>query len=159
MLSLRPLLDSDHEQLHRWLQLAAWTAPTAAQPDMAHHHEPAVVESCSDWGSPFDLGLVARLASRDVGACWLRLLPEDVGLGYVDIFTPQLGMALEPAFRQRGYGRQMLSALLHQAACRGYAQVSLSVHPDNPALRFYQQAGFNTVTLRQYCHVMVTKLF
>lgn len=115
--------------------------------------------SCDDWGSPFDLGLVARLASQDVGACWLRLLPEDVGLGYVDIFTPQLGMALEPGFRQRGYGRQMLSALLHQAACRGYAQVSLSVHPDNPALRFYQKAGFNTVTLRQYCHVMVTKLF
>ena len=89
---------------------------------------------------------------------WLRLLPESIGLAFVDIFTPQLRMALLPDFRGQGLGRSLLDALLRHAATQGYSQVSLAVHPDSPALRFYQQQGFRTVGLRQFHHVMVTSL-
>lgn len=150
MFAFRPLLPVDQPGLHTWWTLSTWPHPDAGPP--------ACTALVDDWGSPFDLGLVAQKAGRDVGAGWLRLLPESIGLAFVDIFTPQLRMALLPDVRGKGLGRQLLNTLLHRAANQGYSQVSLAVHPDSPALRFYQQQGFRTVGLRQHHHVMVATL-
>jgi ribosomal protein S18 acetylase RimI-like enzyme len=38
-----------------------------------------------------------------------------------------------------------MAALLEQARAAGHRTVSLSVSPDSPALRLYQQLGFVTV--------------
>lgn len=150
MFVFRPLLPADQPQLETWSTLSRWP-----RPDGIASEAPDLV---ADWGSPFDLGLVAQRHGRDVGAGWLRLLPEEVGLAFVDVFTPQLRMVVQEDYRGQGLGRRLLDAVLHRAACHGYSQVSLAVHPDSPALRFYQQQGFRTVGLRQYHHVMVTAL-
>lgn len=150
MFAFRALLARDQAQLHAWYAMSEWP-----QADDAPAACLAMVE---EWGSPFDLGLVVQYADQDVGASWLRLLPPEAGLAFVDSFTPQLRMALLPSFRGQGLGRRVLDALLHRAANHGYRQVSLAVHPDSPALRFYQQQGFRTVGLRHYHHVMVMAL-
>ena len=150
MLVFRPILPVDQPHLPTWWSMSQWPEASAGL---------AVCTALLDnWGSPFDLGLVAQCAGRDIGAGWLRLLPESTGLAFVDVFTPQLCMALLPGYRGRGLGRSLLDALRHSAVRQGYAQLSLAVHPDNPACRFYRQQGFRTVGLRQYHHVMLAPL-
>jgi ribosomal protein S18 acetylase RimI-like enzyme len=82
----------------------------------------------------------------------LRLLPLGVGLGSVDAETPQLGIALEPEYQHKGYGRPLMLAALQAARGAGYRQVSLTVHPENPAQYLYERCGFRKVDLRSnYC--------
>jgi ribosomal protein S18 acetylase RimI-like enzyme len=92
---------------------------------------------------------------HDIGACWMRLLPEGVGLAYVDERTPQLGIALEPAFQHKGYGGKLMLAALAAAQAAGYQQVSLTVHPENPAIALYERCGFRKTGLRHYYYLML----
>ena len=95
------------------------------------------------WGRPGDAALVAIDEFQPVGAAWYRLFEaEEPGYGFVDETTPELTIAIVPSRRGRGLGRELLAALLEQARKEGYAQVSLSVEPDNSALHLYEQAGF-----------------
>ncbi len=111
-----------------------------------------------DWGRASDVGVVAQVDGVDAGACWMRLLPEGVGLAWVDARTPQLGIALEPPFQRKGYGRPMMQAALEAARIAGYAQVSLTVHPENPAIAMYERCGFRKAGLRGTYHLMIAKL-
>jgi ribosomal protein S18 acetylase RimI-like enzyme len=93
--------------------------------------------------------------NRSVGAAWLRLFPEcDKGYGYVSDTTPELGMAVLPAYRGRGVGFALLQRLI-EAASVLYDTVSLSVSTDNPALRLYTRVGFERVGI---CGNSVTML-
>jgi RimJ/RimL family protein N-acetyltransferase len=85
----------------------------------------------------------------------MRLLPAQQGLAYVDENTPQLGIGIFPAFQRQGYGRPLMQAALTAARTAGYAQVSLTVHPENPAIALYEHCGFEKVALRNTYHLMV----
>jgi ribosomal protein S18 acetylase RimI-like enzyme len=119
---------------------------------------PAVRVYAEDWGRPTDVGVVAVVDGEDAGACWMRLLPSDVGLAYVDERTPQLGIALEPGHRHKGYGASLMRAALEAARSAGYAQVALTVHPQNPAIALYERCGFRKVAMRNTYHLMVASL-
>ena len=88
----------------------------------------------------------------------MRLVPDGMGLAYVDEHTPQLGIALLPAFQHQGHGRPMMLAALDAARSAGYAQVSLTVHPQNPAIAMYERCGFRKAGLRNSFHLMVAML-
>lgn len=99
----------------------------------------------SGWGRQGDLGFVAEADGQPIGAVWLRPLTEqEPGYGYVNDETPELSMAVLPAYRGRGAGAQLLARLLSEAA-RRYPAVSLSVAADNPARRLYERYGFVVV--------------
>ena len=111
------------------------------------------------WGRPGDSALVAIDEFQPVAAAWYRLFEADEpGYGFVDADTPELTIAVVPSRRGRGLGEQLLSALLEQAQAEGYAQISLSVEPDNPALRLYEQHGFTEVGERGGARVMLAPL-
>jgi ribosomal protein S18 acetylase RimI-like enzyme len=93
----------------------------------------------ADWGKQGDVGVVGELDGRAIGACWLRLLPPGIGLASVDERTPQLGIAVLPEFQGKGFGRELLTAALRAAKNHGYRQVSLTVHPQNPAVDLYER--------------------
>jgi len=98
-----------------------------------------------DWGRQDDLGFVAEVDGQPIGAVWLRQLTgQEPGYGYVNDETPELSMAVLPAYRGQGVGSQLLTRLLNEAACR-YPAVSLSVAADNPARRLYGRHGFVVV--------------
>ena len=98
------------------------------------------------WGRRGDNALVAIDQFQPVGAAWYRLFAEDEpGYGFVDDETPELTIAVVPSRRGKGLGVELLESLLEQARSEGYAQISLSVEPDNPALRLYEQHGFEQV--------------
>jgi ribosomal protein S18 acetylase RimI-like enzyme len=111
------------------------------------------------WGRRGDSALVAIDDFQPVGAAWYRLFEaSEPGYGFVDEDTPELTIAVVPSRRGRGLGEQLLTALLEQARREGYARISLSVEPDNPALRLYEQHGFTKVGERGGAWVMEAEL-
>jgi ribosomal protein S18 acetylase RimI-like enzyme len=155
VLQLRPLRAQDQDKLWRWLHIALWDPPPAGLRPLEVLQSPAVRIYAEDWGRATDVGLVAMTDGQDIGACWMRLLPEGVGLAYVDERTPQLGIALEPAFQHKGFGGKLMLAALAAAGSSGYRQVSLTVHPENPAIALYERCGFRKSGLRHTYHLML----
>ena len=98
------------------------------------------------WGRPGDRGLILIDESFPVGAAWYRLFTEErPGYGFVDERTPELTIAVVPSKRGRGFGEELLSALLEQARSDGHDAMSLSVEKDNPAVKLYERFGFQQV--------------
>jgi ribosomal protein S18 acetylase RimI-like enzyme len=106
---------------------------------------PEIGRYAEDWGRLDDLGFVAVIDETCVGATWIRLLKgANKGYGFVDETVPELTIALAPEFRGRGIGTELLARLMAEAKNRHHA-ISLSVSPDNPALRLYRRFGFEVV--------------
>jgi ribosomal protein S18 acetylase RimI-like enzyme len=156
-LTFRALTTHDQDALWHWLRIALWDPPPAGLRPVEVLHLPAVRIYAENWGRPGDVGLVAQVDGQDAGACWLRLLPVGVGLASVDARTPQLGIALDPAYQHQGHGRPLMRATLAAAARAGYRQVSLTVHPENPALHLYESCGFRRLEARRGFHLMVAR--
>ena len=157
MLQLRPLVASDQHSLWHWLHIALWDPPPAPLRPVEILQHPGVRIFVEGWGLPTDLGVVAVVDGKDAGACWMRLVPERQGLAYIDDETPQLGIALESEFQNRGFGKIMMKAALAAAWQHGYRKVSLTVHPDNPARSMYKDCGFKEAGLRGTYHLMVAE--
>jgi ribosomal protein S18 acetylase RimI-like enzyme len=158
MLRMRPLQREDQAQLWEWLHIALWDPPPASLRPREVLDHPSVRIYAEDWGKPGDVGVVAQVDGVDAGACWMRLLPEGAGLAYVDARTPQLGIALSPRFQRRGFGEPLMRAALSAARDHGYGQVSLTVHPENPAIALYERCGFRKRELRNTYHLMTVSL-
>ena len=158
MLRFRELRIQDQDRLWRWLHIALWDPPPAGLRPVEVLQRPEVSIYAENWGRATDVGLVAMIDGHDIGACWMRLLPQGVGLAYVDERTPQLGIALEPAFQHQGHGGKLLLAALAAARSAGYRQVSLTVHPDNPAIALYERCGFGKAGLRHNYHLMLASV-
>jgi ribosomal protein S18 acetylase RimI-like enzyme len=155
MLDFRELARSDQEQLWNWLHVSLWDPPPAPLRPREVLQLPQVRIYAEAWGQPGDVGVVAQVDGADAGACWMRLLPEGVGLAYVDAHTPQLGIALDPPYQHRGFGEPLMRAALAQAREHGYKQVALTVHPQNPAIRVYERCGFRRIGVRNTFHHML----
>jgi ribosomal protein S18 acetylase RimI-like enzyme len=111
------------------------------------------------WGRRGDRVLIAIDGFQPVGAAWYRLFKKDKpGYGFVNESTPELTIAVVPSRRGKGLGRELLSALLDQARKDGFATVSLSVEPENPALHLYERHGFVKVGERGGAWVMRASL-
>jgi ribosomal protein S18 acetylase RimI-like enzyme len=111
------------------------------------------------WGRPGDRALVAIDEFQPVGAAWYRLFEADEpGYGFVDAETPELTIAVVPSRRGRGLGEELLEGLLGQARSDHFGHISLSVEPDNPALRLYEQHGFTKTGERAGAWVMLAEL-
>lgn len=126
--------------------------------DVVNH--PSIARYVKNWGRKGDLGFVAvdARSGQPVGAVWSRLANEDgQGFAYLDERTPELGIALLPEYRGRGLGTALLEQLL-EAAEKLYPAISLSVSPNNPALRLYKRMGFEIVDVRNEHPVMKREL-
>lgn len=94
-----------------------------------------------------DSGFVAENEENElIAAGWLRLFDSNCkGYGYIDAATPELSIAVLKEYRGKGIGNRILKALIEKAKIDGYSSISLSVDPENTALRLYERAGFNKV--------------
>ena len=90
-----------------------------------------------------DGGVIAEEGGEPAGAAWYRLLPaSDAGYGYVADDVPELTIAVAAGHRGQGVAAELLVRLKAMAAAEGFRALSLSVEPDNAALRLYERAGF-----------------
>jgi len=158
LLRFRALTADDQDKLWHWLRIALWDPPPAGLRPVEVLQTPGVRIYAEGWGQRTDVGVVAQVDGVDAGACWLRLLPPGVGLASVDAATPQLGIALEPPYQHKGYGRALILDTLRRAADAGYRQVSLTVHPENPAQGLYERCGFRKMERRNTYHLMIASI-
>ena len=154
LLHFRALTAEDQDKLWHWLHIALWDPPPAGPRPVEVLQTAGVRIYAEGWGRATDVGVVAQVDGQDAGACWLRLLPVGVGLASVDAETPQLGIALDQAFQRQGHGRLLMREALRAAWLAGYRQVSLTVHPENPARFMYERCGFRKVGVRSTFHLM-----
>ncbi|HKL63746.1 MAG TPA: GNAT family N-acetyltransferase [Woeseiaceae bacterium] len=153
----RSLQASDQSALWDWLHIALWDPPQAGLRPREVLDEPGVRIYAEEWGRRSDIGAVAVVDDTDAGACWMRVLPDGVGLASLDGTTPQLGIALNPPYQHRGLGEPLLREALGRAWRAGHRRVSLTVHPQNPAIPLYARCGFEKVEIRRGYHLMVAK--
>ena len=156
--SFRTLTAADQDSLWHWLHLALWDPPPAPLRPLEVLQLPGVRILAEGWGRASDIGVVAVVDGIDAGACWMRVLPPGTGLASVDADTPQLGIALEPAYQRKGYGKPLMLEAVACAARAGHAQVALTVHEENPARLMYQSCGFQRVELLSHYWLMVARL-
>jgi len=139
---------------------AIFVPPGTMPPPRSVLGRPEVARYLKGWGREGDLGVIAEdaVAQNPVGATWLRLgTNEDHGYGFVNEETPEIIIAVRPSFRNKGVGTVLLKKLLREAGFR-YRAVSLSVWPENPALRLYVRLGFVVVARAGRALTMVRKL-
>jgi ribosomal protein S18 acetylase RimI-like enzyme len=111
----------------------------------AVRRQPELARYAAGWGRRGDAGVVAMSQGQAAGAAWLRLwVGSDKGFGYFDDATPELAMAVLPAYRGHGVGTRLLAMVLDESAGE-YPAISLNVRATNPAVRLYRRAGFAKV--------------
>jgi GNAT superfamily N-acetyltransferase len=125
---IRAIETEGSQMLREYLRLSIFVRPgDPPAADVVSRQE--IARYVDGWGRPGDDAVAAidAASGADLGAAWLRLwTPPDVGYGFVDAATPELGLAVRPQHRGRGIGTAMLHALLARAADR-HPAASLSV--------------------------------
>jgi len=98
-----------------------------------------------DWGRPGDMGVIAEEDGDRIGAAWLRThVGDEFAPGYLGDPVAQLAMAVVPARRGRGWGRQLLERLLKEADKSGLPEIQLTVGLTNAAaVQLYHSTGFS----------------
>lgn len=140
--NIRQATASDEPFLRKMLYAALFVPPgkppfprgVVYEPRLAHH-----VDGFGTWNG--DIGFIAELSGRPLGAAWVRQLTEDdPGYGFVDNATPELSIAVLEEWRGLGVGTQLMESLL-----AAVPRCSLSVDRRNPAVRLYERSDFVVV--------------
>ncbi|QLG37359.1 GNAT family N-acetyltransferase [Paenibacillus sp. E222] len=107
-------------------------------------HSPGMSKYVEGWGREGDFGFIALDSQgKRMGSVTLRFFnDQNAGYGYVNEATPEMGMAVIETARGKGIGTLLIQEALEEARKRGIEAVSLSVDPDNEAIRLYQRFGF-----------------
>ncbi len=125
------------------VEAAYWRSSKAPANIEAALNRPDLCYLLTDWGRPGDAGSIAHSGGTPLGAAWYRFWTEARhSYGFVDESTPEIAIGVLPTHRGKGIGTALLLRLLESAFSAGIRQLSLSVEPDNPALRLYQRLGF-----------------
>ncbi|PHN01747.1 GNAT family N-acetyltransferase [Flavilitoribacter nigricans] len=145
-LQIRPLLPEDLPFFREMFYTSLFVAPAEAPFPRSIIDQPHLARYYLDWGGKKDLGWVAEMDHRPVGAVWSRFFPaSDAGYGFVEEDAPEIGIALLPAYRGRGIGTALLTKLMSELQKWGVPAVSLSVDKRNRAMQLYRKLGFRTV--------------
>ena len=150
MTTLRPAAPGDLPFLHEMLLEAAYPlGPPQPAIDEARA-DPLIARYIEAWGRAGDAALIAvDEHGRPIGAAWHRVFrPEEPGFGFIDCATPEITIAVVPRHRLHGVGSALLGGLIDRARREGFGTLSLSVSPENPAVRLYERFGFVRVPSR-----------
>lgn len=157
MIEIREIQAEEYDFLWKMLYKAIYS------PDQQLHesiiYEPTLAKYAASFGQEGDYGFVLSANNNLVGAAWTRLLKgKDKGYGFVDDSTPELSVAIDEAFRGKGYGQSLIERLAEKLENQGYKQLSLSVDKQNRAFNLYQKLGFVIVSEAKTSCIMVKEL-
>lgn len=153
---IREIRETEIPMLKDFLYEAVFIPPGAEAPPRAVVDTPELQVYVRDFGrQAADLGLVAEVDERVIGAVWARIMED---YGHIDARTPSLAIALFKAYRGLGIGTELMRAMLSRLAKKGWGQVSLSVQKLNGAVRLYRRLGFKVADENSEEYIMVKEL-
>lgn len=118
--------------------------------------QPELQVYISDFGKyKDDIGLVAELNDKIIGAVWVRIMND---YGHIDDDTPSVAISLYKEYRNLGIGTEMMKAIISMAKAEGFKQISLAVQKANYAVKMYKKVGFEIVDENDEEYIMVCTL-
>jgi len=112
-----------------------------------------------DFGKADDNGLILEVDGNVAGAVWTRVIGGDVkGFGHIDMHTPEFGIGIFEAYRNKGYGTLMMEHMLDTLKKKGYKNTSLAVQKDNYAVKMYEKVGFKIIKELEEEYLMICAL-
>lgn len=135
-LIIRSVTQYDEDTLWQMLYYAAHMDDDDNQTIANAKTDPFLCRYVEQWGQKDDLGFIAEIDRRAVGAVWIRQFDNED--------YPELAIAIAPDMIGKGIGTQLMNHIIDKS--RGQLSViMLTVRADNPAYKLYQRLGFETV--------------
>ena len=153
---IRPILKEEYSILEDFLYEAIFVPQGTPAPPRSIIHQPELQVYVTDFGTKKDdIGLVAEIGNKPVGAVWVRIMND---YGHIDDDTPSFAISLYNAHRGMGIGTALMKEMLRILKDRGYKQASLAVQKTNYAVRMYQKVGFEIVDENEEEYIMLCRL-
>ncbi|UTW66507.1 GNAT family N-acetyltransferase [bacterium SCSIO 12643] len=106
--------------------------------------DPSIAKYTQGFGTlDLDIGIVALYENKPIGVIWGRAFSIDnKGYGFIHEDIPEIRMAIQSEFRNKGIGTELLCRIEVAYRKLGVTALSLSVDKKNPAKRLYQRNGY-----------------
>lgn len=153
---IRAISKGEDSLLQNFLYEAIFIPEGASAPPRSIINQPELQVYITGFGSrKDDIGLVAEVDEKPVGAVWVRIMND---YGHLDNDTPSFAISLYKEYRGLGIGTALMKEMLQILKERGYKQASLSVQKANYAVKIYQKTGFEIVAENEEEYIMLCRL-
>ena len=153
---IRTISEGEDSLLEDFLYEAIFVPEGVSAPPKSIINQPELQIYITGFGKKKDdIGLVAEVEKRAVGAVWVRIMDD---YGHIDNATPSLAISLYKDYRGLGIGTALMKEMLRILKARGYKQASLSVQKTNYAINMYKKTGFEIVDENEEDYIMLCRL-
>ena len=152
---IRKIKTNEYSTLENFLYEAIFVPKGASAPPKEIIYKPELQVYIADFGKrKGDIGLVAEVDNKIVGAVWVRIMDD---YGHIDNETPSFAISLYKEYRNYGIGTAMMKEMLNVLGRAGYKQASLAVQKENYAVKMYKKVGFKIVDENEEEYIMLYK--
>ena len=154
--NIRTISEGEGSLLQDFLYEAIFVPEGVPAPPKSIINQPELQVYIAGFGKKKDdIGLIAEVDKRAVGAVWVRIMND---YGHIDNDTPSFAISLYKGYRGFGIGTDLMKEMLRILRDRGYKQASLAVQKANYAVRMYQKTGFEIVDENEEEYIMLCRL-
>lgn len=152
---IRTIKSNEYSVLEDFLYEAVFIPKGVSAPPKEIIYKPELQVYIADFGKrKGDMGLVADVDNKTVGAVWVRIMND---YGHIDNETPSFAISLYKEYRNYGIGTAMMKEMLNVLDQAGYKQASLAVQKENYAVKMYRNVGFEVVDENESEYIMLYK--
>ncbi|MDD3796140.1 MAG: GNAT family N-acetyltransferase [Lachnospiraceae bacterium] len=153
---IREILEKEYSLLDNFLYEAIFVPKGVPAPPRTITEQPELQVYVTDFGKKKDdIGLVAEVGTKVVGAVWVRIMND---YGHIDDATPSFAISLYKEYRGWGIGTALMQEMLCILKRRGYQQASLAVQKEIYAVKLNNKVGFEIVDENDEEYTMVCSL-
>ena len=154
--TIREIAEKEYSLLEDFLYEAIFVPQGTSAPSKSIINRPELQVYIAGFGTKKDdMGLVAEVSGKVVGAVWVRIMED---YGHIDDDTPSFAISLYKEYRDFGIGTALMREMLRVLKIRGYKQASLSVQKANYAVKIYLKIGFEIVDENDEEYIMLCRL-
>ena len=154
--TIRGIAEEEYSILEDFLYEAVFVPEGMSAPPKSIIKQPELQVYIAGFGTKKDdIGLVAEVNGKVVGAVWVRIMND---YGHIDDDTPSFAISLYKEYRGFGIGTALMREMLCVLKIRGYKQASLSVQKENYAAAMYLKTGFEIVDENDEEYIMLCRL-
>lgn len=106
-----------------------------------------------------DMAVIASEDKETIGIVWGRLYSSlRPSYGFISEDIPEITLAVQPAYRNRGIGSELLNRICGYYKKKKVTAISLSVDKRSPARKLYERNGFEHFSEKENSITMVKHL-